>query len=300
MPKKIFNLNISKIREQDENEIEKKMKDIKLQELNTFEKRIMVLKEEKTSNILVRQNTVKEGENDNIILIDVTEKQSCLNNSSINNTDSTIDNSNRKNDKIIIDNSFDLSCFDIKAIINESNFNDARKYYYLNYKLYDLPLNQNINKYENTQPCKYIINKDYFTFAYPNKISTFSLAISGFLKTDKINEDNASINKEIKNNKYYQLFGIFFCEKDISLKDGQHKKCAPNDFMCKECMKKNRNIYNLKNNYMINIIGRIAKKNKGSYHCFGHFLVGDNIEDCLTKFTCEGCKLLNLYSEYFN
>ena len=179
-------------------------------------------------------------------------------------------------------------------------FNVARKNFYLKHKLYDLQLTQNINIYENTQPCKYIINENFSTFTYPNKVYTFSLAISGFLKTDKINEDNASINKEIKNNKYYHKFGIYFCEKDISLEDGQHKKCAPNDFMCKECMKKNRNIYNLKNNYMINIIGRIAKKNKGSYHCFGHFLVGENIEDCLTKFTCEGCKLLNLYSEYFD
>lgn len=38
MPKKMFKININKIREQDKNEKEKKMEDIKSQELNTFEK----------------------------------------------------------------------------------------------------------------------------------------------------------------------------------------------------------------------------------------------------------------------
>ena len=39
MPKKMFKININKIREQDKNEKEKKMEDIKSQELNTFEKK---------------------------------------------------------------------------------------------------------------------------------------------------------------------------------------------------------------------------------------------------------------------
>ena len=55
MPKKMFKININKIREQDKNEKEKKMEDIKSQELNTFEKKIIVLKEEKTTNILVKK-----------------------------------------------------------------------------------------------------------------------------------------------------------------------------------------------------------------------------------------------------
>ena len=302
MPKKIFNLNIRKIREQDKNEKEKKIKDITSQELNTFEKEIIFLKEEKTTNNLVKKNTENKEKNENIILIDVNEEQSCLKDSSIDNTNSTIDDSKSKNDYITIDNPFASSYLDINTIINDNYFNFARKKFYLKYKLYDISLTQTNNKYKNAQPCKYIINEDYFTFAYPNKIYTYSLTISGFLKTDKINDDNSSTNtnKEIKDNKYFQQIGIYFCEKDINLKDGQNKKCGPNDFMCNECMKKNKNIYNLKNNYMINIIGRIAKKNKGSYHCFGHFLIDCKIEDCLSKFTCEGCKLLNLYSEYFD
>lgn len=301
MPKKIFKININKIREQDKNEKEKKMEDIKSQELNIFEKKIIVLKEEKTTNILVKKNTInEEEENKNILLInDSKDQQSSLRNDSLNNTDSTIDNSNRRNDEKIIDIPLALACLNIEALINENNFNFARKDYYLKFKLYDISLAQTSYS-KTTLPCQYMINGDYSTFFYPNKVCTYSLAISGFLNINRKEDDNASINQEIKDNKYYQQFGIYFCEKDIILKDGQHKKCAPNEFMCNECMKKNKNIYNIKKNYKINIIGRISKKNKGSYHCFGHFLVDKQIEDCITKFTCEGCKLINLYSEYYD
>ena len=61
----------------------------------------------------------------------------------------------------------------------------------------------------------------------------------------------------------------------------------------------NKKLYHLKNHYLINIIGRASKINKGGFHCFGQFLVNDKIEDCITNFICEGCKLLNLYSKYY-
>ena len=61
----------------------------------------------------------------------------------------------------------------------------------------------------------------------------------------------------------------------------------------------NKKRYNIKNNYLINIKGRVAKINKGSYHCFGHFLCGIQIEDCVSKFSCEACKMLDLYSSYY-
>ena len=64
-------------------------------------------------------------------------------------------------------------------------------------------------------------------------------------------------------------------------------------------MKINKEKYIIKNNYLIAINGRIAKKNKGSYHCFGHFLCGNQIEDCIKKYTCKSCKLLNYYSNIY-
>ena len=61
----------------------------------------------------------------------------------------------------------------------------------------------------------------------------------------------------------------------------------------------NKRKYNLKNSYLININGRVTKKNKGSYNCFGHFLLGNQIEDCISKFTCKACKMINYYFEYY-
>ena len=64
-------------------------------------------------------------------------------------------------------------------------------------------------------------------------------------------------------------------------------------------MEINKKHYNIKKSYLINIYGRVAKINKGGYHCFGHFLLGNQIEQCISKFSCNGCKVLDLYSKYF-
>ena len=67
-------------------------------------------------------------------------------------------------------------------------------------------------------------------------------------------------------------------------------------------MELNKKKYNINDNYLININGRLAKTNKGSYHCFGKFLSGikrNEIEDCIKKFSCRACKALDYYSKYF-
>ena len=61
----------------------------------------------------------------------------------------------------------------------------------------------------------------------------------------------------------------------------------------------NKRKYNLKDSYLININGRVTSMNKGSYHCFGHFLLNNQIEDCISKFTCNACKMINYYFEYY-
>jgi hypothetical protein len=116
-----------------------------------------------------------------------------------------------------------------------------------------------------------------------------------------INSKNVSEIHEI-NEEFNDDYGLYFCKKNIEIESASeitNKKCSPNEFMCKNCMEKNKKMYHIKKKYLININGRVAKINKGSYHCFGHFLCGNQIEDCITKFTCEACKLLNLYSNYF-
>ena len=64
-------------------------------------------------------------------------------------------------------------------------------------------------------------------------------------------------------------------------------------------MKLNKEKYFIKNDYLININGRVTRINKGKYHCFGHFLVGNQIEDCINKFTCKACKMLNSIKDYY-
>ena len=62
---------------------------------------------------------------------------------------------------------------------------------------------------------------------------------------------------------------------------------------------KNKKLYNIKNKYLININGRVGKINKGSFHYFGHYLMGNQIKQYISKFSCKSSKLLDLYSKYF-
>ena len=64
-------------------------------------------------------------------------------------------------------------------------------------------------------------------------------------------------------------------------------------------MKINKSNYHLKNNKLININGRVSKIKKGKYHCFGHFLVENIIEDCINEFRCKACQNLDLISDIY-
>ena len=69
--------------------------------------------------------------------------------------------------------------------------------------------------------------------------------------------------------------------------------------MCKECMEKNKKKYNLPNQYLIGINGRIAKINKNKFHCFGIFENNKEFDQCLTSFTCKSCEILNSAKNYY-
>ena len=217
----------------------------------------------------------------------------------------------------IYDSFPDSTCFDSKLNINVNNdslnekiqdlkFNSVRSNYYIKYNLYDVPLAQLINNYNH--PDKYKINEELYSFVYPNELITYCITISGFISIH--NDINFSVNSiNLENNKinsqFDSILGLYFCGKMIKIQIENEimiKKCAPDEFICKECMRINKKMYNLKDNYLININGRVAKINKGSYHCFGHFLCGiqnNNIEDCIKNFSCRACKSLDYYSKYF-
>ena len=229
--------------------------------------------------------------------------KSIKNNTNINFS-STLDYSNSNNSNIFnMDNTFNSIHININNKINENEkkFNPLRNKFYIDNKLYDILLNP---KLTNFLP-QYKITEIHFSYLYPNEIVTYPICVSGFIFQSKnkceIDIDKSIIIKE-NLNIYNNNFGLCFCHKNIEFKIESEKKiikCEPNGFICDKCMEINKNIYNIKKKYLINIIGRVSKINKGSYHCFGHFLCGNQIEDCITRFTCKGCKILNEYSKYY-
>ena len=213
---------------------------------------------------------------------------------STNNSSNSIINANPENSfegasKSTNDNSksYYSSIFNISII--EKKFNSLKSEFYMKFKLYDHPLF--VNNF--CIPEKYKITENYWAFLYPNNLITFPLTISGFLYkinrhfiSNDIKEDNISI--------WNENLGLFFCGRIFkSEKEDLNKICRPNEFICATCIEKNRKKYNL-GKYLININGRVAKINKGKYHCFGHFLIGCQIEDCITNFTCKACLMLNI------
>jgi len=177
-------------------------------------------------------------------------------------------------------------------------FNSAKADYLNKNKLFDIPLI--IKDSTIYTPDIYLINDKYFAFIYPNDLETYYITESGKLLDHKMSNNIKDINED-KNN-FNEKLGLYFCGENLSIQIGKEihqKKCAPNEFICKECMEINKKKYFINNDYLININGRIAKINEGKIHCFGHFLNKKQIEDCITKFTCKACKMLNSFLKYY-
>jgi hypothetical protein len=170
-----------------------------------------------------------------------------------------------------------------------SSLDIEKKNYYLQYKLYDIKQFENL-KY----PILFPIKEEIYSYFYYNELTT-----SHYIQSIQFGEEY-SINNDIEiDDNYNDSLGLFFCGKEIILENNEIKKCCPNEMICRECMEKNKKRYKLKNRYSININGRAAKKYNNNFHCFGHFIIGKQIENCLDKFSCEACKLLDKYEKYY-
>ncbi len=282
----MFKIGIKDINEDFFNNIKREAYKNKSSKINNFEKIIQYFKEEKSTLFIIPNINVVNPELDNSFYL--SNFNNTLQNDYSSISESTMYNSNiniRDNNSII-------------SVINDNYFNSVRSKFFLKYKLYDISLIEDCIYYNH--PPIYKINNDYSAYLYPNDIITYSLTVSCFLfKNNMIIE---STEQTIKNCDFNPIYGIYFCRKIIKIKTENgfdSKLCAPHNFLCRECMKINKKRYKIKNNYLININGRIAKINKGSYHCFGHFLCGNQIEDCITNFSCKACKLLNYYSKNY-
>ena len=295
----LFHIEITKINNEYENIIENKISNNQNPYLTKFQKEIEARKEEKTTILIVRdKNEIKkepEKTEDNIILSNISNYSynSILNINFLDSTESTCDNS-----KIIINNDINQNLSNyLNEIVIINKFNTARANYYQKNSLYDISLaSGNIQFFH---PPKYFIDDKLYSYVYANNLNTYTVTMSGFLSNDNKNIESNIVENNDKDRKYDITIGLYFCGREIPLENG-NKKCAKNIFLCKCCMEYNKKVYNLKHKYLININGRVSKINKGTYHCFGHFSVNNQLEDCITKFTCEACKLLNLNSKYYN
>lgn len=288
-----FRINIKLIKKEKEKFIESQIKMIKDKNLSYFQKRLKILGQLKTT-IFYKENSSDNqiDKNKNAILYKDPDEQDFNNNQTYSyngDLNSTYDNS--KSYEIYNDNENENSANDIK----EKKFNSLRANFYLKNKLYDIIYIENLKN-----PPKYIINEKYYAFLYPNELTSYSFTQSGFLEKGNAKIDLTIINYD--DTKYIDEIGLYFCNKNIEIKKGNDiytKKCSLNEFICKKCMEINKRHYNIKQNYLININGRLSKINKGSFHCFGHFLCGNKIEDCILKFSCKACQLLDFFSNYY-
>jgi len=268
---------------------------------NDYEQKLKILKLDKTSKCkilhLVSDSKIKENENNaellnynpyvSLILNYIYLYQNEENNNYSSSLESTAINSK------IIENTSKI----IAHELIEKQFNMARTTFCLKYKFYDISLTPELTNFNH--PIKYKINDEYFSFVYPNELITFCITVSGFIfKNNMLNSEPKCI--EYKESNFNQILGLFFCGNNIKLNENTIKKCAPNEFICKDCVEINKKTYNLKSHYLINFYGRVCKKNKGVYHCFGKFLVNKKIEDCITSYVCRGCSFLNSFLNYYN
>jgi hypothetical protein len=314
----IFNIDILQIMDERESHFSEKIKKIKDPILSNEEKRRMVLEEEYSHTYYI-DDTAEI--NDKKKLINSIEKEKEEDNKKNKFMFLKIDIKNyvysneRKTENpksAIIKKKGNVFNFDFNESqesgnsTNDSNFGenrenqsiifkDERIHFYLKNKLYDITLNKKNEQI--TIPSKYLINKNNCFFLYDNDLNTYYITCSGHIR-DKM--DVIIINNN-GNKNYYPQFGLFFCGKNITIKNGDiTKKCSPNNFMCNECINKNKNNYKIQDKYLININGRVVTLNKGSYHCFGHFLCGNKIEDCINKFTCKACQEIDSYKDYYS
>ena len=279
----IFNIDINNIRNENNVQEIEYVKTIDMSENNS-------LKENTNDKVPLTNNNNEKVTENCILFEDDSEDNFYLINKPL--YQNRKDNSHFSND---------ISLNNIMTDLPNSSGQDSQSKETINSSNYSLEKREDLFQQESNIiiPEKYKINDRLSGFLYPDDYNTFY-----FTKCRKLGEEkiiNDLDNEETKFTKFNNSLGLYFCGKEIKI-ENEIKKCAPNEFICKECMKVNKKKYNIKNNYLINIKGRVSKINKGSYHCFGHFLCGskgNQIEDCISKYSCKACKMLDLYSKYY-
>ena len=285
----IIIFNIGKIRKARENSIEKKILEIPDTNLNYEEKLFKVLNDLNSSESY--EIEVKEEENKDESMEKSAElsKTKDTTKEEMKSVDHSVDQSKSGISESTMDSSMQKSYIETP--------NKAEQFWIKN-KYYDKAINVKANLKK-----KYIkeLEKEYCVFFYDDNFRTYNFAISQCFcellsyKIPKI---------EIMNDQYKEEYGLCFCGREIN---EYNKKCSPNEMMCDECMKKNKEIYELsKNNFakhiLININGRVCINNleDKKYHCLGKFSKGKETKCCVPgEFSCKACQSLDKIKTYY-
>ena len=276
-PNNLFVLfDVKKVRDLREKKIQEKMKNITDDKISEKQKRLIALDEMNTSI----SGSDKEEEEETKINLDKKEE--------IKEEKKEI-----KNQANEISMSTTIESLSTMYSTGISEFSIEKKNYWIQYELYDAKAPTNL-KGLILHTLDEEKGKEKYCYLYNNKLTTYY-----YIQNVKFGKEY-SINENLEtDSNYNSSLGLFFCGKKIELENEETKKCCPNEMICKDCMEKNKKRYNLKGHYLININGRAAKKYKEAFHCYGHFMEGNQIENCLKKFSCEACKLLDKYEKYY-
>ena len=141
-------------------------------------------------------------------------------------------------------------------------------------------------------------DKENVALIYENKLNTYYYAISQKLvEFYKVETTTPKSKEEISKEN-----GLHFCGKKI---EQYNKICRENEMMCKDCMKKNKEIYHLDSHksILININGRVCTNSYSDrmFRCFGKFYVNKEIKNCIFgEFICKACQELNKQKKYYD
>ena len=276
-------IDIEKIKENEEIKINKKIEKIDNNNENYYEKRLFVLNEMSTKKYYMNKEDIKQSTNQQKQIESLNEKSKNLDTPSCTNTADYSTFQDSKEAKAQIPETDDLF-----KTVKSKIFNEARAQIHIKHKIFDdLLTNKNSDL---IFPEKYNVDFTHYVFVYENNYKTYPIICNETFKHEK----------DIKFNNLEEPLGLHFCGKKVKLKDEiEIKECAPDNFICKECMEKNKKRYNLPDNYLININGRVSKHIKGRYHCIGTFGKGKSFEYCVNNFTCKACEILNSCQNYY-
>ena len=281
-------IDINKIRKAKKADLEKKISEIKDPKMSHDEKLLKILDDMNSSETIeygennIETNKGQESSNTENAFVQIQEKNEIIMSSKVKDKSLSIE-----------DSTYDQTGKSTRA---ETGI-EIKHDFWIKNEYYDLSEYSKDKKGIKIEKIKGKDNKENMAFIYQNDLNTYYFTISqklfNFYELKTITpEKKDELDKET---------GLYFCGKKI---EQFNKICKPNEMMCKDCMKKNKEIYHLDNHRsaLININGRVCTnsfKDK-QFRCYGKFIDDKVIKNCIVgEFICNACKELSKNEKYY-